>query len=357
MQGYQENMMKKYPPSNCLGLSSLFLSSILWLFSSASHAKENPILVLSMNAASYSDKCQPSGCVHKKEAYQDFFGALKNDHQDDVDDFDFITTVEMTPGIEGNFITSLKNVFSNANIKSIGRIRGGTPDASPDEMARIYYNANRWTLEEYQNVDKNPVLANSCDDYRFEMNGNSKPCALASASFDPNQYPYTFQLNYTLKVDGQNTHYFPGDESPPWGPWNRIAVFALFKQTNDSNKKLILINTHFPKGKNSNTVQKKVAFDAINQHILLKLLAHSPNTPVIFTGDLNYQPQRDQNDYDLFTYIKDTSVLKGTFNGEPSDVMWTIHSTEIDVVANKSYALDEVFSISDHVINATLFQF
>ncbi|MBN9228503.1 MULTISPECIES: hypothetical protein [Legionella] len=298
---------------------------------------------------------------HTKEAYEKLFMDLNKGN------IDFVGTEEMLHGINEDFITALEATSSASNgfvdFRPIGRERGGISGQSPDEMVSIFYNASRWTLKEYNKLEDNPVLKNNCNEYTLNIDGKTtQPCKLAfEKAFDPNKttrYQYTFPLNYV--DDNHRSSYFPGDTKNEWGPWNRLATFGVFTSTQASGispqTTVIVIAAHFPKGKEGQVIYKKVAFESIYDHIVKPLTAAYPGAAVIFMGDLNYNPNRDKNYFNLLDYIKGKSLFKEpSICGNDDDVIWTIATNNLTQSQCLQYPQAESFNTTDHVVTQSIY--
>lgn len=298
---------------------------------------------------------------------------------------DFVSTVEM---VESNYNTNLNSMdavrsnFQNAlnttnptgTYSYIGRIRGGNTDRSPQEMVALFYNTKRWTLTTYANISVNPVLKNNCNEYKnanlLPSPNSTYPCALAQKDPALKDYQYTFQINY---VEGSN-NYFIGDrkqdvvnKSIYYGPWNRIATFGVFTLNGNPAVKIIVVSTHFPRGKGNEEpltapINKQYAFDAVYNYVITKLRGNT-TYPVIFIGDLNYKPYRDnyRNFFDTDVRTK-TIFANSQFCGlgkslEQEDVLWTINSTNLVPVSCVYIPLPNANSTTDHIVTRAVYKY
>lgn len=324
------------------------------------------ITVINMNVSGHLQDY-----THTLDAYKRLFGEEINLNKKGID---FVGTEEMLDGIKKNFTTALVATTSYDNsvdFRSIGRERGGISGQSPDEMVSIFYNANRWTLKDYSNIDVNPVLGKNCNEYTLAISINGKslctqPCKLALKAFDPNassRNQYTFPLNYVDNNHRRSS--FPGDTKGNWGPWNRVATFGVFTSTDKASgippkTTVIVIATHFPKGKDNQAIYKKDAFESVYDHVVKPLIAAHPGAAIIFMGDLNYNPNRDKAYFNLLEHIKGKSnFIEPFICGDDNDVLWTIATKNLNK-SNQSqclkYQLGQTFNTTDHVITKTVFQ-
>lgn len=315
----------------------------------------NTISVINYNVAGHLNDYS-----HSEKAYKQVFKKINKSN------IDFVGTVEMLANIQPKFADALNyasDEYSKAKFRYIGRVRGGLDGQSPDEMVSIFYNSTNWQLTEYQKLEDNPVLRNNCNEYVFNISGEeNKPCQLSLKYFSPSENPnyhYTFPLNYVDNTNRKN--YFPGDIKNQWGPWNRMATFGVFTSTEASSMppdtKVIVIATHFPKGKGSDVQYKKAAFRAVYDFVIKPLAKNNPEAKIIFMGDLNYKSNRDKSEFNLLEYINGKSYFSGSNScGNKDDVLWTVASPNLIGLECQEYPVNETFNTTDHIITQTIYQ-
>ncbi|EEB79423.1 hypothetical protein GPB2148_2353 [marine gamma proteobacterium HTCC2148] len=324
--------------------------------------------------------------TNERSAYNRFFEQAVEEGA--YESMDFIGTVEMLPGVDQDFADALESANSyeicnrsdlpcdtgeliTHEFHRIGRVRGGLSGQSEDEMVSIFYNTSKWELVKYDSLTfddaasqarPNPVLSNNCQNYTLDLTNRHEPCALALQHFMPSEnelYHYSFPLNYA--DDDHRENYFPGDTKNEWGPWNRLATFGVFAPKENSglpiDKDVIVVATHFPKGKEDYVIYKKDAFEAVYNYVIKPLIESARNPSVIFLGDLNFKPNRDAWAFDLLDYIGAKSVFSGSVPcGLDDDVMWTFASPDLAPKACQIYPEGETEGTTDHIVTQVTYE-
>jgi len=363
--------------------NKLAVTIIFGLAAALSHAAAaQTITVLNYNVSGHLTP----DYTNDRAAYTRFFEYAIA--QGRYESMDFIGTVEMLPSVDQDFADALDSTNSyevcnrselgcdtgeliTHEFHRIGRVRGGLSNQSEDEMVSIFYNTSKWELVKYDSVvisgeasgnNPNPVLSNNCENYTLNLTNTHQPCALALEHFKPGEnelYHYSFPLNYADDYNKEN--YFPGDIKDQWGPWNRLATFGVFSPKENSgwptDKDVIVVATHFPKGKEGYVIHKREAFEAVYSYVIEPLIESARNPSVIFMGDLNFKPNRDRNWFDLLNHISSKPVFSGSIPcGSDDDVMWTFASPDLIRGACEIFPENNTEKTTDHIVTQITYE-
>ena len=143
---------------------------------------------------------------------------------------------------------------------------------------------------------------------------------------------------------------------------HRTHTFGVFSPKESSSwpedKDVIVVATHFPKGKGEDyVIYKKHAFEAVFDYVITPLIESARNPSVIFLGDLNFKPSRDRGWFDLLSHISSKDVFSSSIPcGLDNDVMWTFASPDLVPGVCKIYPEDKTEGTTDHIVTQITYE-
>lgn len=194
-----------------------------------------------------------------------------------------------------------------------GEQRGGIPGSGENERCSIFYDSNKWirdvSLEEslggalYQNM-ADQLMKN----WNLVLTNEIK-------SKLQNQKAVTFQL--TLRVS--NAHNNIGgpfkDSKDPFGPFSRIATWAIFTSKIKGNQVLV-VDAHLCRKMNElDPGQKEIIYDELVNNLINTYRAAFPDSNVILIGDMN-----DNNCFNNINNVKSTIPISWQIGAGPEVV-------------------------------------
>lgn len=166
-----------------------------------------------------------------------------------------------------------------------GKPRGGIPGSGENERCVIFYDSNKWiretSLEEsladtlYQNMTKQLM-----ENWNLVLTNEIKAKL-------QNQKAVTFQL--TLRVN--NAHNSIGgpfkDSKDPFGPFSRIATWAIFT-SKIVGSQVLVVDAHLCRKMNElDPGQKEIIYNELVNNLINTYRLAFPDSNVILIGDMN----------------------------------------------------------------------
>lgn len=194
-----------------------------------------------------------------------------------------------------------------------GHPRGGIPGSGENELCSIFYDSNKWireiSLEEslggalYQNMVKQ-LMENWNLVLTHEIQSKLQ-----------NQKAVTFQL--TLRVN--NAHNNIGgpfkDRKDPFGPFSRIATWAIFT-SKIAGSQVLVVDAHLCRKMNElDPGQKEIIYDELVNNLINTYRAAFPGSNVILIGDMN-----DNNCFQNINNVKSTIPILWQIGAGPQVV-------------------------------------
>ena len=179
--------------------------------------------------------------------------------------------------------SNLSNLYSQNQYIVMGRCRSN--GGSPAEATPIIYNKSQWTLVNDPTVEQQ--IQNNCNQIKINNQAVAPSVDRQSLNQDnaENGDPSISPI-HTCQLSTAAVHY-DGDYFGGSGNFGRIATWGVFERNNNTNKKVIVIVSHFPLpvggpgGKQmGNNIEKQIITPLRNAY---------PDAPVIFIGAFNGQ--------------------------------------------------------------------
>ncbi len=231
---------------------------------------------------------------------------------------DFIGCQEAITSADNRFLDALRKKSMEQGSAVFyeliqGKPRGGIPDSGENERCSIFYDSNKWIrevgLEEslgstlYQNM-ANQLMEN----WNLVLTNEIK-------SKLQNQSAVTFQL--TLRVS--NAHNNIGgpfkDRKDPYGPFSRIATWAIFT-SKITGSQVLVVDAHLCRKMNElDPGQREILYDELVNNLINTYRAAFPNSNAILIGDMN-----DNNCFNNINKVKSTIPISWQIGAGPSVV-------------------------------------
>lgn len=203
---------------------------------------------------------------------------------------DFIGCQEAINSTDDSFLNALrkKSIEQGSTVfyeLIHGKPRGGIPNSGENERCSIFYDSNKWIREVSLEENLGSVLYQNMAKQLME-NWNLLLTNEIQLKLQ-NQKAVTFQL--TLRVnDAHNNIGGPfKDRKDPFGPFSRIATWAIFT-SKIGGSQVLVVDAHLCRKMNELDLgQKEIIYDELVNNLINTYRAAFPDSNVILIGDMN----------------------------------------------------------------------
>lgn len=265
-------------------LTGLFILSCAW--SSFSHAQmpATKIRAWTFNVAGHHQELNKN--------YEKFLTQVDQDHLPD-----FIGCQEALESTNKSLLHALNKKSGKDQYAVMkGAERGGPDHTSPDELCSIIYDKTKWERLQPPSELVETLLGNA----NFQL-FNTWMINQASAAKQQNllnkligQKNNTFQITWRANRSETNIGGPFEDRLNQFGPFSRIATWAIFQLKNSANDhKILVVNTQLCRKMSKNIPEhlRKIIYQELVDYLIHAYLAYystdSNHNNVILIGDMN----------------------------------------------------------------------